>query len=107
MDLYRIAGITIAAVTILFEVWTLKKTLKCDEHKDIIKIMVVLISSSAMLLIFFCFANEDPLQEFPLMLSLALGLGFSFFNVAHWMFVYEYYNLVRILPYIYENKSVP
>ena len=56
IDWYRVAGITIAAVTILFEGWTLRKTLKCDEHKDIIKIMVVLIISSLMLLIFFCFA---------------------------------------------------
>ena len=109
IDRFSVVCITIAAVTILFEGWTLGKTLKCHEHKDIIKIIVMLISSSLMLLVFFCFDQEVDQGNFehPLTLSLTLGIGFSFFNLGHWMFVYEYYNLVKIMPYVYDNKKVP
>ena len=35
---------------------------------------------------------------------------FSYFglvNVAHWMFSYEYYNMVRIIPYVLDDIPPP
>ena len=39
--------------------------------------------------------------------SVASFIEFALLNAAHWMFSFEYYNMVRIIPYVLDDSSPP
>ena len=39
--------------------------------------------------------------------SVASFIEFASLNAAHWMFSFEYYNMVRIIPYVLDDSSPP
>ena len=100
---YIAFGTIIAAINIIMTSMTLIKVIKQGEYKVVIKIITILILSNIMLMIYFGSALTNNL----IVLCAAWGLGFVCFNIAHWMFVYEYYNVIRIMSYIEEDKPVP
>ena len=109
-----VTGFTYAlfSVLILIEVGTLIKLLREGEHKECIKIMVLYIISNAAMIV--CtrlnikLTNENVrVHLLVVWIQITFATYFICSNVAHWLFCFEYYHMVRIIKYVHDDIPVP
>ena len=104
-------GFICTAVNILLQSATLIKLAKNRTYKEGIKITALLLVSNLTVILYsicldYLFAGSQ---------SLLLCWGFAgswfifcmFQNISHWMFSYEYYNMVRQIPFVIEEIPLP
>ena len=66
--------------------------------------VMFLLSNIAMVIWEVCYALKP---HWSLVYALIMFSYFGLVNVAHWMFSYEYYNMVRIIPYVLDDIPPP
>ena len=87
------------------------KLIKSKKYKEGIKITSFFIISNVALIVYY--DSLTKLKSYSLTSPTIWINAFTWFifcalqNVAHWMFSYEYYNMVRVISYIMDDIPVP
>jgi|LakMenE01Jun11ns_1017448.scaffolds.fasta_scaffold9544529_1 hypothetical protein len=90
---------------------TLSKLIRRGNFKEGIKIMVMFLLSNLAFLIMT--VSEQVLIEnlksslLVVVYPVAISLLFGFYGLAQWMFSFEYYNMVRIIPFVLNEIPPP
>ena len=106
----EIVGFVTCLILIIVQCMTVRKLVKNGEYKGIIKILALLIISTICLSIYFLayrFHKDYQKDVWQIVRIASYGIGFACLNVAHWLFAFEYYNLIRIRPYAEKDQPVP
>ena len=66
-----------------------------------------LVNSIGPLLDYLLYNGENSNTMLIIFMAVSYTIYYTCFNVAHWLFAYEYFNLVRTIPYVFANKKIP
>ena len=104
--------ITFASIIALVFSATLVKLVWCKDHKKLIIIIVLFILANLTLIIsYHTFIKSKSAVLINtwkrLFIASAQFIYFACFDVAVWLFGFEYYNMVRLIPYQLEEMPPP
>jgi hypothetical protein len=100
-----------SAVTILVQSVTLAKLIRSGNYKAFVRMTIMfLLANVAAIFAIFAFSEylKDTTNNVWLTvnyLCVVLNLGLA--NIAHWEFSFEYYNMVRIIPFVLDEIPPP
>ena len=66
-----------------------------------------LVNSIGPLLDYLLYNGENSNTMLIIFMAVSYTIYYTCVNVAHWLFAYEYFNLVRTIPYVFANKKIP
>lgn len=101
-DGVEIFSITTNLILTIIQCITMRKIVKNGEYKGVIKILSLLIISTICLCTYFLayrFHEDSDKNAWQKVRFFSYGIGFACLNVGHWLFAFEYYNLIRLRPY--------
>ena len=99
------------AVTIIIQSVTLAKLIRSGNYKVFVRITVMFLLSNVTG-IFYIFAYSEYLKDttnnvWLIVNSTCLFIYWGLSNIAHWEFSFEYYNMVRIIPFVLDEIPPP
>ena len=100
--------ITVCGILVLIETATVAKLARGTGNRGCTIIIAMLVVANIAIIVYklsylyiFTAKNKVP---WIWTRTVSIYLFYSFFNVSHWLFSFEYYNMVRVITYTLEDK---
>ena len=97
----------ITTVTFLIQVMAVDKLIRSGKYKPFVNITVMFLLSNVTVGLNEYLENNTSNNAWLAVCSFSLAISWGLSNMAHWSFAYEYYSMVRIIPFVLDDIPLP